>query len=237
MSGKKRASMASVESIVDYWSAKFGMALPSDRCWICLQEFESLHRAHLIAHSVGGFGDVANLVIACKLCNSLVDGAVSSGGIDSAVEWIRQCAQGRWTVPPLGNGSLLSQLWRQVPAGVDMLQAMELMEHAFKTYANFRHIAWIEGNDEARKRKAKGLKAGKTGGSMPIGKGVDAAGRLVEGSPAEVEALQLIRDLRAGGLSLRGITEELNARGVPCRGERWHLKTVHRLVNRDKGTP
>lgn len=39
---------------------------------------------------------------------------------------------------------------------------------------------------------------------------------------AAEEAMALIRGLRAGGMSLRGIADELNARGVACRGERWH---------------
>ncbi len=80
---------------------------------------------------------------------------------------------------------------------------------------------------------AKRARGEKTGGSLPIGQGVDEAGRLVAGAAAEVAALELIRGLRAGGMSLRAIADELNARGVPCRGERWHLKTVHRLVQRE----
>jgi hypothetical protein len=229
MSSKKRANMASIASIVDYWSARFGMALPSDKCWICLQEFESLHRAHFVADSVGGSGDASNLVIACKFCNALVEGAVSGSSIDIAIDWVGQCVQGRWTVPPLGNDSLLSQLWKQVPAGMDMLKAMELMEHAFKVYASFNHACWVEGNNTAGKKKAKGEK---TGGSLPIGKGVDAAGRLIDGDAAEVEALGIIRELRADGMSIRAIANELNARGVVSRGKRWHATTVARVLSR-----
>ena len=229
MSGKKRANMASIASIVDYWSARFGMALPSGQCWICLQEFESLHRAHLVADSVGGSGDAANLVIACKFCNALVEGAVSGAGIESAIDWVWQCAKGRWTVPPLGNDSLLSQLWKQVPAGMDMLKAMELMEHAFKVYASVNHAVWVEGNNTPGKKKAKGEK---TGGSLPIGKGVDSAGRLIDGDAAEREALDIIATLRAGGLSIRRIADELEKRGVPCRGGRWHKTTVARVLSR-----
>jgi len=73
----------------------------------------------------------------------------------------------------------------------------------------------------------------KLGGSLPIGRGVDAAGVLIDGDAAEREALAIIAELRAGGLSIRAIAAELNDQGVPARGERWHPTTVARLVARE----
>lgn len=64
----------------------------------------------------------------------------------------------------------------------------------------------------------------------PIGYDV-VDGRLVE-SAAEQEALALVRDLRARGLSIRAIRDELEARGIPPRGMKWHVATVHAMVRR-----
>lgn len=48
--------------------------------------------------------------------------------------------------------------------------------------------------------------------------------------PDEVRAHVL--DLHRQGMSGRAITERLNAEGVPSIGERWHLRTVQRLLKR-----
>ncbi len=77
---------------------------------------------------------------------------------------------------------------------------------------------------------AKRARGEKTGGALPLGRGVDAAGRLIEGDAAELEALAIIRALRADGMSIRAIAAELNARGVKARGERWHATTVARVL-------
>ncbi len=81
---------------------------------------------------------------------------------------------------------------------------------------------------------AKRARGEKTGGSMPIGCDVDSAGLLVPGDAAELEALSIIRELRADGMSIRAIAAELTARGVPARGERWHPTTVHRVLSREE---
>jgi DNA invertase Pin-like site-specific DNA recombinase len=78
-------------------------------------------------------------------------------------------------------------------------------------------------------KKARGEKLG---GSLPLGCGVDAAGRLVDGDAAEREALDIIRALRADGMSIRAIAAELNARGVKARGAGWHATTVARVLGR-----
>jgi hypothetical protein len=44
--------------------------------------------------------------------------------------------------------------------------------------------------------------------------------------------LEGIRQLRAEGKGAKAITAALNAERVPCRGERWHLTTVRRLLAR-----
>lgn len=83
----------------------------------------------------------------------------------------------------------------------------------------------------ARTRAALAVKRGRgeLTGTAPLGKAIADDGiKLVEDA-AERRALDLIGELRAGGMSLRAIVDELNARGIPARGERWHLTTVARL--------
>lgn len=74
----------------------------------------------------------------------------------------------------------------------------------------------------------------KTGGSLPLGCDVDSAGVLVPGDEAEREALGIIRELRSEGMSIRAIAAELDARGVPARGSRWHPTTVARVLSRSE---
>jgi DNA invertase Pin-like site-specific DNA recombinase len=86
----------------------------------------------------------------------------------------------------------------------------------------------------ARTRAALGAKRtrGERVGGVPLGARVAADGVHLEADPGEAEALEIVRELRAAGVSIRAIAAELNARGVPARGERWHPTTVARLVRR-----
>jgi DNA invertase Pin-like site-specific DNA recombinase len=87
----------------------------------------------------------------------------------------------------------------------------------------------------ARTRSALAVKAsrGERTGQIPYGKRLAADGIHVEDDPAEVRVLALVHALRAEGLSLRAIVARLEADGAPCRGGRWHLKTVVRLLDRE----
>jgi DNA invertase Pin-like site-specific DNA recombinase len=58
--------------------------------------------------------------------------------------------------------------------------------------------------------------------------------RLID-HPGELAALERIRQLRAEGKGAKAITAALNAEGFPCRGQRWHLTTVRRLLARQEG--
>lgn len=53
-------------------------------------------------------------------------------------------------------------------------------------------------------------------------------------SPAEAEAVALMKELAAGGASLRSIASELDRRGVPTKEGRpcWHHSTVKRILSR-----
>lgn len=72
----------------------------------------------------------------------------------------------------------------------------------------------------------------KTGGDAPIGFGVGEDGRRLVADPDETRALELVRQLRGDGLSIRAIAERMNANAVPARGGRWHATTVARLLAR-----
>ncbi len=55
--------------------------------------------------------------------------------------------------------------------------------------------------------------------------------RLID-NPAELAILDQIRLKAVEGLGARAITTWLNDQSVPCRGRRWHLTTVRRLLKR-----
>jgi DNA invertase Pin-like site-specific DNA recombinase len=87
---------------------------------------------------------------------------------------------------------------------------------------------------KSRTRAALAVKAGRgeLTGTAPLGQRVGADGVHLEADAAEGEALALVAQLRRDGLSIRKIADELNARGVPARGGRWHRTTVERILAR-----
>ena len=71
-----------------------------------------------------------------------------------------------------------------------------------------------------------------TGGDVPHGYRLASDGVRLEDNPAESRALDLIRQLRADGMSIRALAAELNARGVLNRGRRWNHGSLGRLCKR-----
>jgi DNA invertase Pin-like site-specific DNA recombinase len=86
----------------------------------------------------------------------------------------------------------------------------------------------------ARTRSALAVKAarGERVGAIPYGFRALEGGHL-EGEPAEQAILTRVRALRASGATFQSIVDTLNAAGVPARGKRWHLATVHALATRE----
>lgn len=73
---------------------------------------------------------------------------------------------------------------------------------------------------------------GERTGELPYGKRANAAG-LLEDNPQELAAAARVCELRRLGSSIRGITAQLNAEGVPTRrGRQWHHTSVVRLLSR-----
>jgi DNA invertase Pin-like site-specific DNA recombinase len=79
-------------------------------------------------------------------------------------------------------------------------------------------------------KKAKGELVG----SIPFGYSLAADGKTLEENPSQQEALVLIGKLKAKGLSLRQIAQELSQLGVPtAKGNKsWTHSAVNRIVNR-----
>ena len=78
---------------------------------------------------------------------------------------------------------------------------------------------------------AKRARGEKTGGDIPYGYKLDSDGKTLVKSE-ECAVVDLILELRAGGMSVRKIAAELNARGVKPRGAKWHRTTVDRILKR-----
>ena len=104
-----------------------------------------------------------------------------------------------------------------------------LMRRMVDAFAEYER-ALIRGRTKAA--LAAKRKRGERVGAPRIGERVAADGVRVELDEREAKAVALIRELRAAGWSIRAIADELMARGVPCRGDRWHPTTVQRLVKR-----
>lgn len=83
-----------------------------------------------------------------------------------------------------------------------------------------------------RTRQALAVKRqrGERVGEVPYGSRLAEDGIRLEAEPAEVRVLELVRSLRAEGVSVAAIAARLNADAVPARGARWHPTTVARLV-------
>jgi len=72
-----------------------------------------------------------------------------------------------------------------------------------------------------------------TGGDVPRGCRLASDGVSLEENPAELMDLDLIRQLRADGISIRALAAELNARGVLNRGRRWNHGSLGRLCAKE----
>lgn len=68
-------------------------------------------------------------------------------------------------------------------------------------------------------------------GQVPLGYQATDGAKLAEDA-AELAAIDRIHELRAEGVSIRGIASRLNAEGVPARGRRWYPTTVARVLER-----
>jgi DNA invertase Pin-like site-specific DNA recombinase len=94
-----------------------------------------------------------------------------------------------------------------------------------------------------RQHQANGRRMGRVD-RCPYGKQPDASGPQIKGRDdamrparlidhaAELATLDRIRRMAAEGMGARAITNWLNDQAIPCRGRRWHLTTVRRLLKK-----
>jgi len=87
----------------------------------------------------------------------------------------------------------------------------------------------------ARTRAALAIKRGRheRTGEVPFGSRLSADGVHLEPHAGEAEIVSLIRQLRAEGLTIRGIAERLNLAHAPGRGSKWHATSVARVLARE----
>jgi len=81
--------------------------------------------------------------------------------------------------------------------------------------------------DAMRHKRAKGERVG----TVPFGFRLSADGVTLEPEPAEQAVLDLIRELRAGGMTVRAVAAELNNRGYATRrGTPWRNEYISALA-------
>ncbi len=102
---------------------------------------------------------------------------------------------------------------------------MRVLLDAFAAYERARIRGRIVAAMAVMRRRGQFL------GEAPLG--FARAGAMLAPDAIEQAALGRIRELRAGGPSVRRIAERLNAEGVPARGARWNHTTVHRVLQRE----
>jgi DNA invertase Pin-like site-specific DNA recombinase len=102
-------------------------------------------------------------------------------------------------------------------------QLMRSMIDAFAQYERAMIAARTKAALAAKKARGDRL------GGPRFGERRDESGRFEE-IASEREAIEIMRALRAEGLSLREIADELTARGCQPRGGRWHATTIMRAL-------
>ena len=137
----------------------------------------------------------------------------------------------------VGVAAVLEETARRMGAGVETPDAPDTDDPFAQAMRGMLDVfAQLERAQIAARTKAalaaKKARGEKTGGALPLGHALAEDGRTLVLDASEAEALELVRGLRADGLSMREIVARLNAEGVPCRGSRWHLTTVARLLSR-----
>jgi len=120
----------------------------------------------------------------------------------------------------------------------DMPDANELTIHLFAAIAQHeRKIISERTRNAMRVAKAKGRVFGNPNGARALrGLGNKAAVAAIKANADEHarDILPVVEDIQAGGVTtLKGIAEELNARGImTARDGRWYAATVRNLLSR-----
>jgi len=98
--------------------------------------------------------------------------------------------------------------------------------------ANAERERFIIGQRTAAAKRVQRRRGAHTGGGVPFGYDIDAAGRLIA-NVNEMATLGLMAQLKADGLSVRAIAAQLNEAGALTKtGRQWNHTTVHRTLKR-----
>ena len=231
----RRYGMASVGKIAEFWSEAWGKPLSSNQCWVCGVDCDPCDRAHITAAAIGGGVDASNLFLTCRFCNNFVDGVTARSGRDKCVEWVKGCAiTGEFSLPPVDG--LLRDIWNVAHESgcADLMHVNGAAVQAYRILSALKQSKVQAGVMKARAKRDAGRY---TGGRVRYGYRLDDAGALVE-DPAEQLAIKGLLELRAGGLSLRAVARELEARGLMARGgKRWAAQTVKQIESDNEVTP
>lgn len=114
--------------------------------------------------------------------------------------------------------------------GNDATPESALMRSMVSAFAEYERALIRTRTKAALRAKSQ---RGECVGQVPYGYQKTRKGMLVE-DPDEQVVIGLIMSLRADGAALSKIISELNARGYPPRGKRWHTTTVDRIIRRNR---
>lgn len=114
-------------------------------------------------------------------------------------------------------------------AGNGTTPEAELMRGLIDLFAQYeRACICSRTKAAAAQKKARGERWG----SVPFGFLVGPDGKTLRINQVEQDTIDRIRALRDANVSLRTIVQTLNRDSIPCRGSRWHLTTVARILTR-----
>lgn len=101
---------------------------------------------------------------------------------------------------------------------------MRRMVDAFAEYERLIIAARTKAALQAKKSRGERV------GSLPYGYKLDGDGKTLVEDEQEQQAIKLINELHARGLSLRNIASRLEAIGLKPRGDKWHAQTISNIL-------
>jgi site-specific DNA recombinase len=138
---------------------------------------------------------------------------------------------GRLQKSEAGLSSVVEQLDSRTPLGRFFFTRLAAFAELEREQVQARTSAAMRGYQASGRRMTRADRC-------PFGQQPDPSdpSRLID-YPEELATLERIRQLREKGRGAKAITAALNAEGFPCRGQRWHLTTVRRLLARQEAAP
>lgn len=139
---------------------------------------------------------------------------------------------------------LMAQLWIEkelLKAGVEIISVAEPFRGQDATNRLFRQIIGAFAEFEKSRiadrlsggRKQKALQGGYAGGRSAFGYASTRGGKVLTVEPKQAMVVRQVFALKAKGLSLRSVAQELNSRGfLTHENKTWHSVQVKRVLDR-----